>query len=568
MTGGGAIDSIDNSNITLNAGSGTVVIGASGTGKLDSGTIDPPYTINGSKYATYMSSMIGIKEEATGTVYTTEEIPGVGYKHTINFKSQPQGSDLWLFAKTTDLKKHIEDLVVLLSPAGKTRAWYTLDTRNYELNIFTNESSLVSYRLTAPRFDADEWLNTRAENESTGFILNDPDEWQENVAGTLIGSTVAISEIFNQIEASYLKVTNLDVADSITLQGSSLKAYITNVVEEVLANIPGSDPGILSPTVETERLTTNFISPLVEGGEIVVEGELTIQGDASISGTLTANEIKSTTIDTIRDRIAALAEEYSSQTATASATPILPGSELPFATLQAAESFKPLTATDSANLDIASINANFGFFSDYLAVMGQTVTTDLKVNNTIAINDNLIIGSSSITSLSGTLDLLSGLITLDASGKVVITGNLTVTGKIATRELEVQSASISGTLIASEIQSPFGEALDIKIASQSAVSIYNTIGNQVASIDASGSASFNKLNLKASGSTTIKAGENNVIVTSTNLTNSSQVIVTFGSDYKPATKYWVTKDPTTNTFTIFVNYPVNNPVNIDWVIIN
>jgi len=59
-----------------------------------------------------------------------------------------------------------------------------------------------------------------------------------------------------------------------------------------------------------------------------------------------------------------------------------------------------------------------------------------------------------------------------------------------------------------------------------------------------------------------------VIVTSTNLTNSSQVIVTFGSDYKPATKYWVTKDPTTNTFTIFVNYPVNNPVNIDWVIIN
>ena len=392
FAGAGEIESTSNANIVLDAGSGTVVIG-DGTGKFDSGTIDPPYTINGDKYATYMAAMIGIKEETTGVVHTTDQIPGVGYKHTLDFKSQPQGSDLWLFAKTTDLKKQIEDLVVLLSPAGKTRAWYTLDTRNYELNIFTSEPSLVSYRLTAPRFDADIWLNTREEHESTGFVLDDPDEWQENVAGTVIGSTSAISEIFNQLEASYVKVRNLDIAETITLQGVSLQAYITKAVEDILAD----RPDFLSPTTEAERLTTNFISPLADNGEIVIESNLKVEGDLQAetittdtltatevtttdltTQTLVANQIKSSTIDTIRDRVADLAEEYATSTATASAEIDALSRELANTILS-----DQLSATDSANLDIASINADFGFFSDYLAVMGLTVTTDLKVNNTL-----------------------------------------------------------------------------------------------------------------------------------------------------------------------------------------
>ncbi len=462
--GTGEIESTSNSNITIDAGSGTVVIG-DGSGKLDYGTADPPYTINGEKYASYAPAMIGIKEELTATVYTTETVDNLGYKHTIDFTNQAKGSDLWLFAKTTDLKKHIEDLVVLLSPAGKTKAWYTLDTKNYKLNIFTSSPSLVSYRLTAPRFDADKWQNTRS-SDSLGHVINDSDDWQQNLEGFVLDTTTAISETFNSVTASMVNTTEL-VADSITLQGQTLQAYITDVVEEILAD----RPQIISPSVEAERLATDFISPLAEGGEIEITGPivigserhegsepsssdplLTVQGDASVSGTLTANEIESSTIDSIRDRIATLADEYNQATATASA-------QADFLSEFLAESIssEPI-ATDSANLDIASINANFGFFSDYLAVMGQTVTTDLKVNNTLAVADNLIIGSSSITSLSGTLDLLSGLVYLDSTGKVTINGDLEVTGKILASEVEVNtliadSATVSGTLVTQSIAS-------------------------------------------------------------------------------------------------------------------
>ena len=59
---------------------GTVTVG-NGTGKIDVGTVDPPYTINGEKYATYMSGMIGVKEEVTGTLTTNEYLEGVGFKN-------------------------------------------------------------------------------------------------------------------------------------------------------------------------------------------------------------------------------------------------------------------------------------------------------------------------------------------------------------------------------------------------------------------------------------------------------------------------------------------------------
>ena len=53
---------------TLNIWGNVTVAG--GTGKIDVGTVDPPYTINGEKYATYMSGMVGVKEEVTGILLT------------------------------------------------------------------------------------------------------------------------------------------------------------------------------------------------------------------------------------------------------------------------------------------------------------------------------------------------------------------------------------------------------------------------------------------------------------------------------------------------------------------
>jgi hypothetical protein len=163
----------NNGNVTIN-GSGTMLTVGGGTGKVSMGTIDPPYTINGEKYATYLAAMVGQKEEVTGTIDTMTPVVGVGFKATIDFLNAPKASDIWLFNKVTNLRAHIKDLVVLISASNNARTWYSIDREKMTLTVYSSRPTTISYRLTAPRFDAVQWKNTR-DDDSPGFIINDPD---------------------------------------------------------------------------------------------------------------------------------------------------------------------------------------------------------------------------------------------------------------------------------------------------------------------------------------------------------------------------------------------------------
>lgn len=148
------------------ASSDKVVVGG-GSGKIDAGTVDPVYTIGGTRYATYLPGMTGQNEETAGHVECSVSNDQCAY--TIDFKDLKEGSALWLFAKATDLTKHFGDLTVLLTPAFDGKVWYEDDLRNLRLvihavpsstsNINAPTSLKVSYRLTAPRFDAADWTN-------------------------------------------------------------------------------------------------------------------------------------------------------------------------------------------------------------------------------------------------------------------------------------------------------------------------------------------------------------------------------------------------------------------------
>ena len=160
---------------------GTMTIGSAGDGKLNVGTVDPPYTINGAQYATYMPGMTGQKEETTGEVNVRCQSDSK-CKYVIDFKSVESGSDLWLFSKTTNLKSQMDKMSVLLTPAFDGKVWYEKDPKNMTLNIYATPSSAfhildstfsVSYRLTAPRFDSAKWLNIRNEPGISGFVIND-----------------------------------------------------------------------------------------------------------------------------------------------------------------------------------------------------------------------------------------------------------------------------------------------------------------------------------------------------------------------------------------------------------
>jgi hypothetical protein len=154
-----------------NTTSALVAVFGGGSGKIDVGTIDPVYTIGKDQYATYLPGMTGVNEETTGVANLACE-KGV-CKTVIDFARAEQGSDIWLFGKVTQAVKQIEKVSVILSAGFDGPVWYEKDVAAGTITIFgkpTGNAREVSYRLSAPRFDASSWPN-KIESEHAGFIL-------------------------------------------------------------------------------------------------------------------------------------------------------------------------------------------------------------------------------------------------------------------------------------------------------------------------------------------------------------------------------------------------------------
>ncbi|TSC97416.1 MAG: polymorphic outer membrane protein, partial [Parcubacteria group bacterium Greene1014_47] len=184
LVGGGTIASTGNANIVLNAGSGEVTIG-DGTGKLNAGTVDPPYFIGGVKYATYLPGMTGVKEETTGVVKLSRINSTDNFSYIIDFAKEVAGSDLWLFSQATDWGINMKNLVVLVSSTQeKAKVWYEKDSANNRLIIYGNCNCEVSYRLTAPRFDYFTFPNIPITQDGVGFQPNNPNATHSNTSSS------------------------------------------------------------------------------------------------------------------------------------------------------------------------------------------------------------------------------------------------------------------------------------------------------------------------------------------------------------------------------------------------
>ena len=112
---------------------GLVAIFGGGSGKIDVGTVDPPYTIGGKRYATYLPAMTGVKEETTGLLNLTRFNLVKSYEsyrtYSLDLANAEEGSDLWLFAKTTNLSAEgLDNVTVLLTPNFDGKVWYEKKT--------------------------------------------------------------------------------------------------------------------------------------------------------------------------------------------------------------------------------------------------------------------------------------------------------------------------------------------------------------------------------------------------------------------------------------------------------
>ena len=341
------------------------------------------------------------------------------------------------------------------------------------------------------------------------------------------------------------------------------------------------------------------------------EGNATFSGDLKaqkgIFEKLLVDKIEADLIEGLDDKISTIAASiYSSRNASQSAGLILGDSfEASISGFEDLPEASQSGSTDLVNnlnyLDISSLDADLGIFNEFLAVLGQASINTLKVNNTLTIQDNLLIGQNSINTLGGRLylqptalggiDIMAGQFVIDESGEIYINGNLNVNGKINTSSLQTQEATVSGSLFANLIKPLDNLSITLE-ASQSGnkkLKIMDSFNNEVASIDASGSANFQKLNIASAtklpdryndvlpqininataGIGVLKAYQNELTIMNQNINPESLIYITPNSDTNNQVLYIRNKkDGEEGFFTVAINNPINKEIEFSWWIIN
>ena len=551
-----------NGNITISAGTGDIILGtadgtgaevcisvdgATCTGKIDAATFDPPYTIDGKNYATYAPSMTGIKEETVGNISTSTYVPGIGYKAEIDFGDVPLGSDLWLFSRTTDLKSNANQLVVLLSPASATRAWYDFDPDALKLTFYTSRPTNVSYRLTAPRFDWQKWANTRADDDRAGMTLNYDSAWfnGNGSQGTPEDplANLSIEEVDPKTMTYRIKHTSGDIIEEATsfarLMVANMQAGAIRGINGIFGRVAVTER-ITSPVAEITELRTDTLSPIAtESGVLEVAlnttQRLDIQntntdqtvasfdalGNANFEGALSADSVQAeeATIagqlyaDRVVTRFGDLDDRF--QTLQDS-----------FSTLSALPTTSPAPiASQSGNLgDAVSVSDGNLTVNTSLFVLGDSLLSSTSITGSLLVDGVIRFAENTIETIGETLyiqrnklaaiDILDGTIIADIWNRVfirgflAITGNTTVGGVLGTTTLSPLEGKDLTIDLTNPLPDPFADPLATPSAGFGDLIIKGADNKTVVAIDASGSATFAGAvtadSLVASGSATVQ----------------------------------------------------------------
>jgi len=137
--------------------------------KLTVDTIDPLYTLNGTNYSTYASSISGgVKEEYVGRAVVAKRTANNEYEKVIDFGSEPEGSDLWVWHQVVDYSS--ENVEVLLTPYGNFANTYYL-IKNNKLIFRSDRPVTLSYRLIGRRFDWLKWPTKALDQTEKGMMV-------------------------------------------------------------------------------------------------------------------------------------------------------------------------------------------------------------------------------------------------------------------------------------------------------------------------------------------------------------------------------------------------------------
>ncbi len=280
-------------------------------------------------------------------------------------------------------------------------------------------------------------------------------------------------------------------------------------------------------------------------------------------------------------------------------------------------------AQELANLDVlvsseTVLAKQAGYFESYFEVNGNAqfnsdvaITSNLIVGDTVIIGDGLQLTSGALSyqpadepfpefaiqpAGTGSLSLFAGLMTLDETGIVTITGDLSVAGKVT-----VQDTLFTDLLAPTDFGNPFqvqvaGAATDSGEIKKSRFEIVNELGTPVATISAEGSADFagevraqslsaetvsaqnfegqTVTTTNTSGRITLPAGEIEITIENEAFTADSIISITpVGSTQNQVVYIKAQTDPdqesdTPGTVVVGIDQPITTDISFNWWISN
>lgn len=449
------------------------------------------------------------------------------------------------------------------------------------------------------------------------------------------------------------------------LQAKELVAEEAAITGRLLARIITTrslvaEEKITSPLGEFGALRVNIISPLSgrDGLSLVFTGEtisaidpissrtaflVDRDGNASFSGTLASAALSVTDDATIGGTLRVknlIAENIEGLSASSSATYVTnitniynaspSGTPIPTPTpaTQLASSgtppsatsllspglttdFQPVSSFSGTLANTKMLAADFATITNGLMVFGSSSFSDIATSGQVAIGGNLILAQGTINTLGqdlelqslkqGNLSIMGGLVTIDTSGNLEISGNASFAKDVAVK------GSLTTNLIAPVPDSDLIVKLnknndtDEKDMPESAFVITDSSGSakfrvsNIGDLVASGSAKFlrlmtSDLNLvrgaqadtsitqttasSSAGTAIIKKGQRERTIVSPYVTEQSLIYLTPTSDTLGVTPYIARQTPeddateTKGSFTIQITRPVLQDIAVNWWIIN
>ncbi len=477
-------------------------------------------------------------------------------------------------------------------------------TRADSLNITPNQEN--GFGITY-----DDLPITKVEAFSDLFAANIKAGYLELGRLTVSSAYIIVAHIEN------LSVDTLAIAsEDITIAGKNIRDYIYSIVDERVGQkqIALSSPIIESDIIKPKsgeklviKLPTSDKSSKVEVfnasnsaiASIDAEGNASFSGnlasnslqtnDASISGTLRADKIIADQLDLSEEALAKL-QGINLSSSSASNTYI---SNNYYYNSSESASTTNLASANGSN-DIAGFSASSGTFTESLVSWGQTSFYEANIAERLFVGAQLSIAGRSINVLGGNLELqplrqggvsiAGGLVEFDTEGNLKVGGNAYF----------AKNAQVNGELLANIIAPIPGRDLifdfksddineskiEFKTGTGSAVLTFNYKGD----VEASGSGTFNKLNLSfihkalavseteviatgSAGTADIMPYKNELTIRNPLVTKDSLIYITPRTSIPNQSVYLLRQVPG-ESFSVGLSKAIEKSVPFNWILIN